>query len=850
VVGDSDVGLERPAPDATDEETTRAIAARLAEVRERLDGGDGGAVFAGTPIGRLVRRLAGSPPPDDPALNGSRSARGDADGEPPRVILLATRGTDAARPAPADLARARNTGPMAELVADYVARHVPRVSVEILAEPSLAVGRAWARRFPWCQPVEVTGRPVAWDLPLGAGASGTAFGVMFELLLNRVPFTVHPRDEDATVIEFSARAAPEALARWLVRHRFYDMLAELDSRWERLARRQAVDVQWLLTDLTGGVPADRRWDLDAPTRKVLAEAVQASFAEGLARAEITDGAAARTWLRGFAAEHAPPDRRRDVFAMLAFPKHPRRPIDADLVARVGEPLASLLHADVVDWHDRVKHLSHGRLAAMPVPPPSVLAPQDAWVRAQHAAGPLADYPAWPVSEPRPARRRVLLLRAAGVGQAKNDADVAKIVADLDAGGVLLVEFTTAAAGPTSPLPGIDRAVAVPVDGSDENDIGRAPSLAGRYRTRLWAALAGLPGADLVDEVAVVVPGGPKALVTAAMLVAVDFSLHAAAALRVVTPTAGHAGRGPGATEHVGQDDDRALASLGLDDTLAALATRALVNLDLSVAERLLCRGSARLHPLAAEVGELRRDAFGVTPTRSGQRGQDDRTSSAEVLLAAARLRLCATIVDRAPWDAAYLASSVLDHTFRMPAGQTLLCDVDGIGRAVRTDARRWVVDPAATPASGPGEHGLLSPWKDLRVRREGDQPNLNVWRNRHPFSHGTDRPRGRTSPGRITVPTVSEIAAQYAATEIRLREGLRDAFPALMAAEPDPDVLVERHARLQLRLRSLTGRIQIPAASAANGSAAAAGPGTSAPAGAPSASSSSTRSATSTEASK
>ena len=602
--------------------------------------------------------------------------------------------------------------------------------------------------------------------------------------------------------------------------------------------------------------------LDDRARAVLFEAVEASFAEGIARQEITDGAAARTWLKRFAAAHAPEDRRHDVLEMLGCVPRVRRPIDPSLVKDAGQPLATVLRTDVVAWHDKVKTLSHGSLDVVPEPPPSILASCDAGIRRQHESGPLAAYPAWPVSEPAPRERQVLLLRVAGTSQAKNDDDVRQVLVDLDAGGVLLVEFTTPATVMTSPAPGMVGPFSVR---ADDSDIASRPSLASRYRTVLTSFLETMPGAQLVDEVAVVVPLGPKALVTAAMLAAVDFSLRAAVPLRVVTPSASHGANGPVTTTRVGEDSDRALASLGLDPVLADLASTAMANLDLSVAERLLRRGSARLHPLADDVRNLRRDAFGVVPLADGRPGRPDRTSAAELAYACARLRLVATIADRHPWDAAYLASSVADHTFRMPAGKVRACDVDGIGHAVLTAGWGWVVGPDVQPASNPQDFDFLAPWKTVRLRQNGLRPSsaLRTWRNNHPLSHGIDDPlenrkkKRDAKRERITVPSADEIRQLLAEAETELRDALRTAYPALAAAEPDPDVLVRRHRELLRRAGRLAGAgtgagpgQEDRAANAANGSPAAAAAGTSVPAGAPPARNANTFSATSRAASK
>jgi hypothetical protein len=440
----------------------------------------------------------------------------------------------------------------------------------------------------------------------------------------------------------------------------------------------------------------------------------------------------------------------------------------------------------------------------------VLALQHQWLRTQHEHAPLSDYPVWSLVEPAHRERRVLLLRVSGTKQAgNNDKNVAQVLAHLDAGEVLLVELTSDKAESTTPRAGVRGPFTVPVD---EDDINEKPSLVGTYRGRLNRRLAELPDAALVDEVAVVVPLGPKALVTAAMLAAVDFSLVAGAPLRVLIPEGKHGWTGPIATLRVDEDADRALAALGLDGMLARLAVTALRNLDLTIAEELLRRGSARLRPLADDVATLKRNGFGVLDPSpglcgmTGVLGAPDHTSADEVVLACARLRLCGTLARDHPWDAAYLASSVLDHTFRMPPADVAECHVPGIGNAVQTDDRGWVVD-AAEPAQNPEDWKHLHPWQYVRDKLQQDHAHrpssaLKQLRNNHPLAHGLDPDLNSNSKKskqkKIRIPSAERVVKLIEEAETELRTAIRETYPDLAAfeAQTDPDILVCRHREL------------------------------------------------------
>ncbi|WP_239395850.1 hypothetical protein, partial [Frankia sp. CiP3] len=116
---------------------------------------------------------------------------------------------------------------------------------------------------------------------------------------------------------------------------------------------------------------------------------------------------------------------------------------------------------------------------------------------------------------------------------------------------------------------------------------------------------------------------------------------------------------------------------------------------------------------------------------------DAQTSGAEVTLARARLGLCRQIVKSNPWDAAYLALSTLDHTFRMPS-ETKNATVHELGEFVLIQNKDWVLVesnkmPSITP--DPKAWYYLAPWKAVRSG-QGACRELKKLRNRHPLSHG------------------------------------------------------------------------------------------------------------------
>jgi hypothetical protein len=79
---------------------------------------------------------------------------------------------------------------------------------------------------------------------------------------------------------------------------------------------------------------------------------------------------------------------------------------------------------------------------------------------------------------------------------------------------------------------------------------------------------------------------------------------------------------------------------------------------------------------------------------------------------------------------------------------------------------------------------------------------LRTWRNDHPLSHGIDQPwesrfkKWDERRERITVPKDDRVAELIEAAEVELREALTTTYSWFGGEEPDPAILVRRHADL------------------------------------------------------
>ncbi|MCM3925506.1 hypothetical protein ND748_28040 [Frankia sp. AiPs1] len=831
VVGEADINVRQPAGRSQHKspETLAAEATSNLARLEHLTGDDRGAFFAANPTGALARHLRTLVPR-------------------PRVILLATNGGDH-----------RDTMPIAEKVAAYLGDAVTladRPRVIPLLEPTVTQARSGlAAALDDLTPAELA-EAADWTVLLGSGATGILLGVLYELLVRGRRVLLRAADADGREISPYHDVTVDDLRRWLVRHRYYGALAQLvgdadGAPWQRLHERQSIDVRALLRDYPtvpkkAGDPTSLQvWPFagtaDDPEPRtpleVLRRAVESSFFGGLARGEVTDGAAARIWFsdlvdaltepRAGEPASAADGRRAKARRMLGFPREDRLPLAPDDVTTPDDPLYALLTEDVVEWYRGIVSASHGGLHAVTYLPAQIRARAQLWVDEEHASAPLADFPAWPVLDPPPAQRRVLLLRVRRSAASRLVADDQRVLdrgrAELRCRESILVEF----AGPEVPdaddIDGV-RYRRVPTGGDARTIEYIQPSTVVDYAEKMFRAIAadrddpaGIE-ADLVDEVAVLLPLGFKALAIGAMLAAVRWSIHLGVPLRVIElPLDREPATLPAPPPIGSRPDDsqpteagRPLAALGQDRLLARLASTALGDLDLGLAHDLARRGSSRLTHLAAGIASLQRDFNGIVDLAPGEHGTTTHTSPAEIAFAVARLRLCRTIVDRHPWDAAYLAASILDHTFRMPPcrhnGDT--CDVPGIGRVVLSGRLGWVPVAAAPtrPSGRLQQWPTLAPWEGMRTsddKPSGMPPDvrgsgrtggatrpevvlggLQRHRNKHPLSHGIDE-RQDPKPTDIRARSTAEIAPIFEFVEEELTRQLNKAYPGLTLVDAD-----------------------------------------------------------------
>ncbi|WP_322751761.1 MULTISPECIES: hypothetical protein, partial [unclassified Frankia] len=363
VVGASDLGMHEPTPAETAKRITELTGLEPSALADEL---------AGTPIAWFLRKIESL---NDPPVD--------------RLILLATERHDDPRVQPA-------TQDLAEVILPFVRQQVLASTIEQIPLPSIADTRKWLTDFV-DNTANAIGKETRWELPLGGGATGVLLGVMFELLLRGHDLTLWAANGAGPRIPLVPSGLNAAPARWLVRHRYYEPLASSDpplevppplspgdAGWDFLARRQRVDIDTLLA----GQPKENdAWKVTDAVQAILAEAVQAAFAEGLARGEITDGAAARTWLS--LARHATIPENRQLVPPLPDPEDPT----------------------VEEWRRKVVRLSHGMHKPAPLPP-VIRTMQNEWATTQRAERcVLQAFPDWPVAPPPPAERTVVVLRA-------------------------------------------------------------------------------------------------------------------------------------------------------------------------------------------------------------------------------------------------------------------------------------------------------------------------------------------------------------------------------------------------------------------------------------------------------
>ncbi|WP_322759265.1 hypothetical protein [Frankia sp. Cr2] len=745
VVGASDLGMHEPTLAETATRITELTGLEPSALADEL---------AGTPIDWFLRKIKKL---DDHPVD--------------KLILIATKQHDDPRVQPA-------TQDLAEVILPFVRQRVPATTVEQIPLPSIADARHGLETFV-DNAANAIGKETQWELPLGGGATGVLLGVMFELLLRGHDLTLWAANGVGRRISLVPRGLNTAPARWLVRHRYYEPLASSDpplevpptlspgdEHWQKLAQRQRVDVSALLADQ---LKENGAWKVTDAVQAILAEAVQAAFAEGLARGEITDGATARTWLS--LAKHAAIPENKQLVRPLLDPKDPK----------------------IKEWRKDIVRLSHGMHKPVPTHP-VIRTMQNEWATTRRAKDRvLQEFPDWPVAPPPLTERTVVVLRALSRSTTPDQGEIDdqflldRIFEALGAGQVLSFEFVTGMARVTATREGVER---IPVTVIDPK---LRPDNVEQCRDQLVGALLADPRAVVADEVAVLLPIGRKALVVAAILAGIEWSLHAAVPLTLLVAEGDHGPDGPVIeTTRITAEKTRPFAVLGLDSALAHLAAEALTRLDITLAGHLLERGSRTLQALAVEVVNLQCKAFGVPPSST-----DDQTSAAEVAFARARLGLCRQIVDSNPWDAVFLAIAMLEHTFRMPS-DTKNATVHELGEFVLIPNEEWVPAESNTMSPimpEPDTWYYLAPWTAVRSG-QGACRELNKWRNRHPLSHGfVDKATQDEKTRPIRVPEPADVATLLDKADAELTKALADRYPSLILE--DRDALIMELVRLR-----------------------------------------------------
>ncbi|MFJ2034273.1 hypothetical protein [Streptosporangium sp. NPDC087985] len=533
----------------------------------------------------------------------------------------------------------------------------------------------------------------------GSGAFALSAGALCAALEARRP---------ARIVSIDSSHQPYALERprdmevhleaWLLRHRFWDALAEVDPgnrlRWDLLAARQAGDTapatalrerstSYLASGLTSGQIGKftELW----PT-------AQAALFERSGRGEPADYGLMRAWFSNrlrkvFEQEQGKLSAMtRGEIGRLVTALGNRGDGEGNLAGKIratGHAVTSDLDCACVQM---IKDASLVELytaasthSAKPLPgplPPTLLRAADRWEKDDQGvklvAG--AGRTGWPVL----GSGDVLGLMAVGLGREGRDAEdrqaVRAVLGELRGRrGLLLrrgaVRLRLLASEETAER--AHRLAGWAVAGGDA-DVRVVEGVRGGLepiRDAVVAALAaeaeptGKTGSGSlrdVDEVVLVLGPGPPMTNYGMIAAGVEWSLTAACPLRM--------------TELFrvadGQSEVRGgqpvLARLGADRMLAKLASSAVRRLDLRTAHRLIERGSGRLRGALPWVAELEDGFLGA--------GGEIRVERERLAVARRRLLLVAEVRRDHPVPAAYLAVEALRPAFFTWKSWKVLCD--------------------------------------------------------------------------------------------------------------------------------------------------------------------------------
>ncbi|MEV6981852.1 hypothetical protein AB0M95_11415 [Sphaerisporangium sp. NPDC051017] len=480
------------------------------------------------------------------------------------------------------------------------------------------------------------------------------------------------------------------LESWLLRHRFWDALAEVtpggQEHWKLLAARQAGDTRYAagLRRRSRNIGKSSLSSGQLTKFTELWPTAQAALFERVGRGEAADYGLLRAWYaerlrRLFANEEQKlSPRTREQVRTLVTALGDRAGGEGRLAGRIRSTARSLVGDSMAGCVQLIRdsaltdlytaastHQAH----LMPGPldpgslPPTLLAAADQWEKKDDPGVGLVagtGRTGWPVL----GSGDVLGLLAVGLDREDRDAEdrqaVHVVVAELRrrrdtllrrgvlrlrllASAETLVRARRLAAWVEATTADVDARVIEDVSG--DLDTIRDVVVAA---LRSEAAPTGMTGSGSlrdVDEVVLVLNPGPPMTNYGMIAAGVEWSLTAACPLRVTELAR------TSETSSELRGGQRVLARLGADQVLARLAMSAVKRLDLRTARRLLERGSDALHGVHPEVARLEQDLFGS--------GSDRWTWRERVAAARRRLLLIAEACREHPGLAAYLAVAAL-----------------------------------------------------------------------------------------------------------------------------------------------------------------------------------------------
>lgn len=551
------------------------------------------------------------------------------------------------------------------------------VRVAEIAEPTIrhSVGP--------CRAVLADMKPAECLLTFGAGSFALGVGALMAALEADVPATLVPVDDVASAYRLTDLIDPrDRLYDWLLRHRFWDELAELDPDgaeiWRLLAARQRADtgpaVQAAQTCGVAGLTSGQLAKLAE-----LWPTVQAAFFERAARGEVIDQSLLRAWFGEQLSrrlererEKLPRQTREAITDLVA--RLTRRDVErgtATLIRRArqrlprtvtGQCAAMLRDTDLEQFYAAAA--THNARFSGPLPA-TVIEQAEAWERGDLVPRLVSsrNRTAWPVL----GSGDVLVLMGVGLPRDDRDFDrqdmeaLRKVISWASAcrdglprrGRVRLrLLASSESADRARTLATWARSFLSEVDGEAEvvsplpTGPGDVDEVRARIRTALEAAgpptgRSGSGSLRDVDEVILIINPGKPVIGHGMIAAGVEWSLTAACILRV-----GELSRDRG-VQPILRKGGRVLRRLGADPLVARLAKGALQRLDVLTALRLLEQGSPRVDSVREATARLHRHLYGDPDPAVDL--------AARRTLARQRLYLVTRVLSAEPWPACHLA---------------------------------------------------------------------------------------------------------------------------------------------------------------------------------------------------